>query len=799
MNADFQQQFLRDMVTESGEGLDQFDRDLLTLEGGGADPELLHSIFRVVHTLKGTAGCLGFRRIQDVAHAGENVLDLLRGGQLSATPACLAALFALSDTLRAELAAIEETGKESAETHEDLILCLGDIAAGRAPAEEGRVAAPADAPAPAADEGEPLTEALDTSDNWGLFDDDEEATPEPAEEAVPAAENMPAGSTGEDENWGLFSEEESAESVTLPGAPDALAPEAASAPGTPPVTARRTSRGTTVRVDVDLLDRLMNLAGELVLARNQLGQAARPGRLDESSIQQVSQRLNHITSDLQEGIMKTRMQPIGTVWGQFPRIVRDVATGLGKQVRLELVGETTELDRTILEAIRDPLTHLIRNAVDHGVESPEARAAAGKPTQAHLVMRAFHEGGQVNIEIIDDGAGVRLDKVRARALERGLIRPEEADRLSERELVNLIFSPGFSTAETVTDVSGRGVGMDVVRTNIEKIGGSVDLQTTAGAGTTVKIRIPLTLAIIPALIVRVEERRFAVPQVNLLELVRLAPGDPQGQVEEVYGQPVFRLRGRLLPLVSLRSELGFPPAAEGAKRTIVVVQADGDPFGLVVDAVCDTEEIVVKPLSRQLKGLAVFAGATIMGDGQVALILDVLGLAARARLEKRAETLALAAGVESEAAATAGEASQLLLFSLPGRPHLAVPLDQAARLEQFPASALERAGEAEAVQYRGAILPILRLAQALPGVARQATTVEPPDLLDVIVCRVDDQLVGVVVDAIHDILETEVRLQPESEGPGILGSAIIAEHITDLVNLPSVLAAFNRRHHRRAS
>ncbi len=400
------------------------------------------------------------------------------------------------------------------------------------------------------------------------------------------------------------------------------------------------SSSNTIRVDVSLLDKVMNLVGELVLARNQVLQFT--GSREDSGFLSTAQRLNLITTELQEGVMKTRMQPIGNVWNKLPRVVRDLSLLCGKRIEIQMEGAGTELDKTIIEAIKDPLTHIIRNAVDHGIEMPEVREATGKPREGHLLLRAFHEGGQVNIEISDDGAGICIEKIKAKAIAKGIITAEHAARMSERETLNLVFAPGLSTAEQVSNISGRGVGMDVVKTNIEKIGGTVDLQSCVGKGTLLKIKIPLTLAIIPALVVSSGSERFAIPQVSLVELVR-CEGEAGHCIEEIHHAAVYRLRGNLLPLVYLNRELQLCPSPERAESVnIVVLQAGDRQFGLVVDDINDTEEIVVKPLSKQLKGVSCFAGATIMGDGRVALILDVLGLAQMAKVvsELREKNLA---------------------------------------------------------------------------------------------------------------------------------------------------------------
>jgi two-component system chemotaxis sensor kinase CheA len=539
---------------------------------------------------------------------------------------------------------------------------------------------------------------------------------------------------------------------------------------------------STIRVDVGLLDKLMNRVGELVLARNQILQFT--SSLGDPALLSTSQRLNLITTELQEGVMKTRMQPIGNIWSKFPRVVRDLAVHCGKQVQIEMEGKETELDKTIIEAIKDPLTHLIRNSVDHGIESPAARIAAGKPAQGCLLLRAFHEGGQVNIEISDDGGGLNLDRIRQKAIERGLITKEQSLRMSDRDAAQLIFAPGFSTAAKITNVSGRGVGMDVVKTNIEKIGGAVDIQSQPGQGTTVKLKIPLTLAIIPALIVTCDGDRFAIPQVNLLELVRLEGEQAQRGIERLHGAPVYRLRGQLLPIVYLRKELDLGATADAAGPdvlNIVVLRADDRQFGLVVDSINDTEEIVVKPLSQQLKGIPVYAGATIMGDGRVALILDVLGTAQRARVvsEVHDRTLTDHAARSSEHTTD----KQTLLILEVGNRRLALPISMVSRLEEIPRQCIEQADSQEVVQYRGQIMPLLPLGRLL-GIA----TDEDPSLpLQIVVYSQHGRSIGLVVDRVADIVESTVDVTRKTQSDELLASAVIQNRVTDLLNLPKLI------------
>ncbi|MGA9790254.1 MAG: chemotaxis protein CheW, partial [Terriglobales bacterium] len=589
-----------------------------------------------------------------------------------------------------------------------------------------------------------------------------------------------------------------------------------------PAASGQSAADRTIRLDVSLLDQLMNLVGELVLARNQILQFA--NSTEESGLLVTSQRLNLITTELQEGVMKTRMQPIGNIWSKFPRTVRDLALGCGKQVRVEMEGRETELDKTLIEAIKDPLTHLVRNAVDHGIEAPEVRQAAGKNPEGRLGLRAFHESGQVNIEISDDGAGLDQERIRNKALQKGLISADQAGRLTDREIVNLVFLPGFSTAEKVTNVSGRGVGMDVVKTYIEKIGGTVDLQSKRGEGVMVRMKIPLTLAIIPALIVTSAGERYAVPQVSLLELVRVEPGAERKGIEMIHGAPVYRLRGRLLPLVYLNRELQVQVEAEPAtaverqendaedqagneqaankraanKRAanIVVLEADGRQFGLVVDEINDTEEIVVKPLSKHLKNISVYAGATIMGDGKVALILDVLGVAQGSRIlaEGRAHTQA----DESQATAEGVDGKKkLVLFTGPGGSRMAVPLELLARLENIPGSQVERTGNQWVTQYRGQILPLIRVSHALEerrhvAPVGDALSLPTTAMLQVLVLESGEQSFGLVVEQILDIVESTLEPQSPATRAGVLHSSVIADRVTELLDVPALLAAGER-------
>ncbi len=446
-------------------------------------------------------------------------------------------------------------------------------------------------------------------------------------------------------------------------------------------------------------------------------------------------------------------------------------------------GANTELDKTIIEAIKDPLTHIVRNSCDHGIEMPDVRAAAGKPAKGTVFLRAYHEGGQVNIEISDDGDGINPDSLKQKAIQNGVVTADQADRMSHREALDLIFLPGLSTDQAVTNVSGRGVGMDVVKTNIEKIGGSIDLQSLPGQGTTLKIKIPLTLAIIPALVVECAGERFAIPQVNLVELVRLESGqEGQQQIELIRDTPVYRLRGKLLPLVYLSDVLGL----EGTHRTsesvnIIVVQADQKTFGLVVDGVHDTAEIVVKPLSKLLKGMNCYAGATIMGDGHVALILDVMGLAQLGRVV--GESSAHGQPASDPISEGVAERQAVLLFRAGAKERLAVPLVLVDRLEEFASEAIELSGERKVVQYRGRILPLVPLDSYLGGAAGTPRDTASGEKVQVIVFSEGEERLGIVVDEILDILDEAITIRSRSSQPGVLGSAVLDGQVTDFLDL----------------
>jgi len=739
-------ELLRDFLVESYENLDQLDRDFVALE---ADPRALDriaAIFRTIHTLKGSSGFLDFGRLGALAHGGEGLLSVLREGTLALTPEITSALLAMVDRIREMLRNIEATGREGEGTDVEILARLGEFW-----------------------EASPHTTSSGARGQPVVMSQLFSSVPAPAA-AAPSSVFVPE--------------------THRPASSERLRDD----PALPPSSS---ATDTTVRVDVGLLDKLMNLVGELVLARNQILQFGE--RLEDPAFASATQRVNHITTELQEHVMKTRMQPIGNVWAKLPRVVRDLSLSCGKQVQLEMIGKDTELDRTILEAIKDPLTHIVRNAVDHGIEAPALRAARGKPQNGALVLKAYHEGGHVNIEVSDDGGGLNAEAIRSRAVERKLVTEERAARLSPHELAQLVFLPGFSTAAQLTNVSGRGVGMDVVKTNIEKIGGSVDLSSVPLRGTTLRIKIPLTLAIVPALIVSSGGQRYAIPQVNLLELVRLEGARAHAAIERIHGAPVYRLRGKLLPLVFLSEQLSpgsrwrldapSSGSAEEASINIVVLQADDQKLGLVVDDVRDTEEIVVKPLGRELKALNVFQGATIMGDGRVALILDILGLAqhagAVARDQRKSEQLQSAGPAEQ---ASGDDRQALLVFGVGDGSCMAVPLSEVARIEEFPVERVEHAGSRKVIQYRREILPLIDLHDVLDVPHPES---EDGASIRVIVYTEGGRSVGFVVGRIVDVVEDTVHLDRCTARRGVLGATVIQGKVTDMLDVEGVIRAYH--------
>jgi len=756
---DEEESILQEFLVECGEGIGRLDREFVELESDPENAPLIGSIFRTIHTIKGTCGFLGLPKLENVAHGTENILSAMRDKDFPITEEGITTLLDAVDHIKDILEEIEDSGKEPEKDYT------------------------------------PIRAALDTFLASGGA-----KVPQSDSSAAPLEEKVADLALTEAESQKLAEMTDSVQKVEDETPPETSLTQSKAAPVAPPAKAQEKKKKTkakgpslaesSIRVDVKLLDNLINMIGELVLARNQLLQQVREQDQSAASSGTI-QQLNLITTELQDTVMKTRMQPIRHVWEKFPRVVRDLARANGKDIELVMEGAETELDRTLLEAIKDPMTHIVRNSADHGIEMPDVRQAHGKPIKGRLLLKAFHEGGQINIEIIDDGAGIDLERVRAKAIEKGVITEEVAAQMSEREVIRLIFHPGLSTAKKVTNVSGRGVGMDVVKTNIEKIGGVVEMSTRLGEGTHMRIKIPLTLAIIPALMVTSGGEPFAIPQASLLELLRVDEKSKL-QIEIIRGSKFYRLRGVLLPLVSLNTVLKLeevnPVCSEDedspqSSTDIVVLKSGEHSFGLIVDHVNDSEEVVVKPLSRHLKGLTYLAGATIMGDGRVALILDVSGIAHEGLLlsTERAESKDMSSQIEEDART---DRETMILFSVGENDQYAIPLSKVARLEEFDPEKVEQSAESDVIQYRGELLPLVRLGDTIGVVSADSER----DTLPAIVFSKNGKSVGLMVARILDIVEANMNLHASPSGNiSVVGSLVVNGLTTDLLDVDQLI------------
>lgn len=739
---------LCEFLTETNESIAQVDLEIVKLEQNPNDPVLLSSIFRLVHTIKGTCGFLGLPRLEKVAHAGENILGKFRDGELLVTPEAVSLIFKSIDQIKELLSVLENTEAEAPGEDTALIAELNAMAG-----EEGAASPTLDpsdcamsAPAVTVLEGPSSEDAPAIHDEPELEADEFGFIPVRAEE------------TGKEQEAKM---EQELEKESVPT--QAVAASAETSIKESVVSSQ------TIRVSVEQLENLMVIASELVLTRNQLMQIVRTQK--DSPFVSPLQRLNHVTSELQEGVMKTRMQPIGNAWSKLPRIVRDLSLELSKKIDLQMKGADTELDRQVLEMIKDPLTHMVRNSADHGIEVPSDRLVEGKPETGVILLNAYHEGGHIIIEISDDGKGLPINKIKEKIIKNNLASEADLSRMSDQQINQYIFKPGFSTAAKVTAVSGRGVGMDVVKTNIEKIGGTVDMQSTEGKGSRFSIKIPLTLAIVSALIVESAGERFAIPQISVVELVH-ASDQSEYQIEHINGTPVLRLRNRLLPLVTLRTTLQIGEELEGDNTSfIVVVQVGNSSFGIIVDRVFDTEEIVVKPVSPILRSIQMFSGNTILGDGSVVMILDPNGIAACVGNIQVDETEDYEGEHKKRAAASR---QSLLLFKAGEDAPKAVPLSLVARLEEIDLTTVEYSEGSPVVQYRGSLMPLVPL--------NEGTELKKEGRQPVLVFTEQDRSMGLVVDEIIDIIEDDFTVNLTAKRPGLLGSAIIAEKATDIVD-----------------
>ncbi len=773
-------EILQGFIEESLEHLADIESDLLSVEEAGADidVDLVNKVFRAAHSIKGGAGFMGLTVIQDLAHAAENVLGLIRSEKLIPNPGIINVLFLAFDELQQLIEDITDSNNKKIDEH---LTALNTLY-----------------------EGGELPSVTDLLPEEKLV-----LEPETITEQKP--EHM--------------SEVEATVESQLPEKKKYVAPPAAEA---------------SIRVSVSLLDKLMNLAGELVLSRNQLLQSITSN--DVSNAETVGQRIDMVTSELQEAIMQTRMQPIGNVFNKFPRIVRDLSAKLGRKIELTIVGKDVDLDKTIIEAINDPLTHLIRNSVDHGIELPEDRIRKGKNPQGLITLKAFHQAGQVVIEISDDGKGIDGKMLAEIATKKGLITVDQARAMSEKERISLILMPGFSTAPKVTDVSGRGVGMDVVKTNLDKLSGTIEIESEVDKGSNISIKLPLTLAIIPSQIVRTGGERYAIPQANLEELLRIPAAQVKKRIERVGDAEVIRLRGNLLPLIKLSTVLSIDATyedshsgellhdrreniadrrskksplfnsnqrgqsdqqpfedvqhkREGGERrqapastlNIIVVSTGAMKYGLIVDQLHDSEEIVIKPLGCHLQRCRGYAGATIMGDGHISLILDVNNLANMAGLTSfdgtdRATEVAAA---ESEATRKQKNSQTLLTFKSSLEESFAVPLSQMERLEKIKQSQIEIMGSQRVMQYRGGSLPLFCVDDA----AMVQPLAELDDLL-VIVFKQGKQYIGLLANGPVDALDVSMDIDTVTlKQTGIMGSTIINDQTTMLVDIRDIVQA----------
>jgi two-component system chemotaxis sensor kinase CheA len=789
-------ELISDFLTETNESLALLDVEIVRLEQNPDDQNLLGSIFRIMHTIKGTCGFLGLPRLESVAHAGENVLGKVREGKLNVTPEIISIILESIDAIKHIVSYIEVNESEPDGSDQELInrLNIASGTKGHDHAGSGHenvdiahtnntsmddmealfAATPAITPTFAGSEG---TDCLNTEQKLSTHQD-----PLCLEKDL-SSQDQPV-----DKQQSTIS----SESVDAPepqiAVPDqeqlithAIKKETTAASGNSAIKIDHKEHGKnantnqSIRVSLDVLEGLMQMVSELVLTRNQLLQMVRAHK--DSEFSAPLQRLSHITSELQERVMKTRMQPIGNAWAQFPRMIRDLSLELGKKIELRMIGEDTELDRQLIESIKDPLTHMVRNSTDHGLETPEQRKAAGKKETGVVTLKAYHQGGHIIIEISDDGRGLNIGKIKQKIITNELATEAELASMSDQQIQQFIFKAGLSTAEKVTSISGRGVGMDVVKTNIEKISGTIELRSTEGKGSTFLIKIPLTLAIMSVLIVESQGEKFGIPQINVLEMLK-AGKNSEYVIETINNAPVLRLRESLLPLVTLSEILGLKLDRDHSMyRTndtfIVACEIGGCNFGVIVDKIFDTEEIVVKPVAPVLKSIDVYSGSTLLGDGSVIMILDPNGLA------KATGEMSLS-GDHSNARDNRvllreeNMASFVIFRSGSGAPR-AVPLELVSRLEEIEVSRIELSDERKVIQYRDALMFLEQIDQNY--------SIPTEGVQQIIVFSDKNKILGLVVEEIIDIVEHPMNVEFSQARPGFLGAIVINGKTTDLIDL----------------
>lgn len=783
---------IAEFLTETAESLEVVDSELVKFEANPNERKTLDNIFRLVHTIKGTCGFLGLGRLEAVAHAGETLLGRFRDGKLEVTPTAVTLVLHSIDRIKLILNGLEQTGNEPDGDDDDLISQLEAMAEGREVAIE--TVQPVQVPDRPINADIPEVVIAEVKPELERPLRPGEVSLDELEAAFLAAEAPDWMSDPEPEPVAeIKAEAPKPEPKPEPKveAPAAVAPkaepvEAASGALAAALGDENGGIATTqsIRVSVDVLEGLMTLVSEMVLTRNQLLQISR--NREDSAFATPLQRLSTLTGELQDSVMKTRMQPIGAAWKKLPRLVRDLSHELGKKIDLIMEGEGTELDRQVLELIRDPLTHMVRNSADHGLEPTEERIALGKPANGQVKLAAFHEGGYIVIRISDNGRGLNTARIREKIVEKGLATRAEVDGMNDQQIHRYIFAPGFSTAAKVTNLSGRGVGMDVVRTNIEQIGGQIDLNSIAGQGTTFTIKIPLTLAIVSALIVGAGGQKFAVPQTSVMELVRTGT-NAEHKIEKINDALVLRLRDKLLPLVQLGPTLQLEAATEENATFVMVIQVGERRYGLVVNDVLDTEEIVVKPLASILRDVDIFSGATILGDGSVVLILDPNALSERAgnMLEEKVEESAEDAMAES----AQGQKVAMLLFRAGGGAPKAVELEHITRLEHIEAEKIERMDGRAALQYRGKLMPILNVADAY-GFKEQ-------DIQPLLVFTGEGYAMALAVDEIVDVVEDFLNIELSPDRPGVRGTAVITGRACEILDVDHYLLRGLAEHARR--
>jgi two-component system chemotaxis sensor kinase CheA len=810
---------ISEFLTETAESLEVVDSELVKFEANPTERKTLDNIFRLVHTVKGTCGFLGLSRLEAVAHAGETLLGRFRDGKLEVTPIAVTLVLHSIDRIKVILAGLEQTGNEPDGDDHDLIAQLEAMAEGQAvdlstvkavevpdrpingeiePAElnlplkvgdidpsTGRALRPGEVSEADLEAAFAAADGPDDGQNTGL---------QPGDIDPATGRQLRPGEVSEADLEAAFAAAESPdwmnEAVTEVDEPEPVAEvKPVVAAPTPAVAAKapepmaglggEDTQGIattqSIRVSVDVLEGLMTLVSEMVLTRNQLLQISR--NREDSAFATPLQRLSTLTGELQDSVMKTRMQPIGAAWKKLPRLVRDLSYELGKKIDLVMDGEGTELDRQVLELIRDPLTHMVRNSADHGLEGTEERVQLGKPANGTIKLAAFHEGGYIVIRIADNGRGLNTARIREKIIEKGLASRGEVEGMNDQQVHRYIFAAGFSTAAAVTNLSGRGVGMDVVRTNIEQIGGQIDLTSVAGQGTTFTIKIPLTLAIVSALIVGAGAQKFAVPQTAVMELVRTGL-NAEHKIEKINDALVLRLRNKLLPLVQLGPTLQLEAAKDEDATFVMVIQVGERRYGLVVNDVLDTEEIVVKPLATILRDVDVFSGATILGDGSVVLILDPNAMSERAgnMLEEKA-----AEETEDAVSDAGSQKVAMLLFKAGNGAPKAVELEHITRLEHVESSQIEMMEGRAALQYRGKLMPILTVSSDFSGLlsaSSEETRIQP-----LLVFTGEGYAMGLAVDEIVDVIEDHMTIELSADRPGVRGTAIVAGRACEILDV----------------